>query len=35
MSEAAILELSDLRRTFIQGEVKIDVLRGVSFRIAP
>ncbi len=35
MSEAAILELSDLRRTFIQGEAEIEVLRGVSFRIAP
>lgn len=35
MSEAAILELSDLRRTFIQGEAKIDVLRGVEFHIAP
>ena len=35
MSEGAILELSDLSRTFIQGEARIDVLRGVSFQIAP
>ncbi len=35
MNDAAILELSDLRRTFIQGETAIEVLRGVSFRIAP
>ena len=35
MSDAGILELSDLRRTFIQGEAVIDVLRGVTFSIAP
>ncbi len=35
MSDAGILELSNLRRTFIQGEAVIDVLRGVTFSIAP
>ena len=34
MSKPEILELSNLRRTFIQGEAAIDVLRGASLRIA-
>ena len=35
MSEgASVLKLTDLRRTFVQGGVNIEVLRGVSFDIA-
>jgi len=35
MSKASVLELSNLSRTFIQGEARIEVLRSVSFRINP
>jgi lipoprotein-releasing system ATP-binding protein len=35
MSEASVLELRNLRRTFIQGDAVIEVLRGVSCRVAP
>jgi len=34
-SAAPVLELTDLRRSFIQGGAAVDVLRGVSFAISP